>query len=183
MLSILRGIIICIWSLFLNKKKTQEDCFLSQEKMIVLHPDGTWTLKSKQNQTSSYYSYGTNNTQSFNSYASQTSDPRPINTPPHDFPQKAELEEKLRRCIDLGVILSCSHKICDNNVYILDIQIPYDSQNEKSWNQYRRFVKAMEDKYNFETIQEERVSSKVSCEKYYSVSFEYDARKQLFKKK
>lgn len=170
-----------IFDFFCFFPKKEKSFFIPKDKFLILRPDGTWVIKdskTKQQNTTSYYNMPPMPMYNFDSH-----DEGVLLGPPDEFPQKLELREKLDKCLELGVISSCCHKSIQHGVYLLDIQLPYDSTNANNWNQYKMFVKAMEEKYNFETVREEKIFSKISSEKYYAVSFRFDPRTYFLKKR
>lgn len=177
-MSLVKKIVTAFFSIFTRKKSAVS--FLPHDKILILSPDGTWSIKDskvKPQNTNSFYGFPATNYH-FDAYEESI-----LLGPPDEFPQKRELRDKLDRCLELGVISSCSHKTTRSGVYTLDIQLPYESESSTNWNQYKMFVKAMEEKYQFETLREEKITSKISSEKYYAVTFQFDPRKAFLNKK
>lgn len=153
---------------------------------ILIKPDGTWVIQKKPNQTPPYNPPNIIKMppipgKDYNFYDTNT-DLELLNFPPSYFPNGKELFTKLEACIDLDVISSCTHKQTQNNVYILSIEVPCGENQGESISRFNQFVKAMEKTYKLKPIQQERINSTTSSEKYFLVVFEYDPRQFTFQK-
>lgn len=150
---------------------------------LILRPDGTWVLDQKSSgatkspkiikqPTNSYYTPSIS--------WSVLDEVGEILSPPDFFPHKDKLTDKLNKCLDMDVISSCVHIRTDKGTYILQVEVPCSEDYASSYTQFKTFVRAMEKHYEFKTIQEERILSKVTDGHTHFVVFEYDPRSKLF---
>ena len=177
-----------------EKQITAED--LKKTQGILIRPDGSWVVVDNDNPTAPKphpYSPPPKNTitaipnipgKDFNWYKK---DPQDIQNsvlafPPSYFPFANELHNKLEQCIDLDIINSCVHKETQNSVYLLTIELPCLSEHSENMKRFKTFIRAMEDKYNFKTIQQERINNSTCSESQYLVVFEYDPKLHILKK-
>lgn len=167
---------------FFKEKNTD---IISKDRIIILRSDGTWIVSTNKAPKiikkptpppnlpvfpTSWYSYNEDEVGE-------------VLNPPDFFPKKEELQDKLTECMDAGVISSCTHTRTPNNIYILQVEIPCSENYEQSCSQLRVFVKAMESTYDFKSIQQERIISRVSTQKIHRVIFEYDPRIKILSNK
>lgn len=158
---------------------------------LVIRPDGTWVVDHSRSQQpnapniikkpntppNTYYSYAPPMPASVWSVLDDVGE---VLEPPDFFPHKEKLNQKLNQCLELNVIASCIHTKTKNGTYLLQIEVPCCDDYAASYNQFKVFVKAMENQYEFKTIQQERILSKISNDTSHLVVFEYDPRKKLF---
>lgn len=190
------GKIICKIKECLGIDRKSNERLLNKNNYLVLKPDGSWTVTSEKNvikQDFDNISYPQTRTPvrlpapSFSplyrksNYDGSEDGIGEVMSPPDFFPKKQELSTKLDKCLDMGLITSCTHIITEKNTYILKIEIPSDNM-EKTTSQIKLFTKAMEESYNFKTIQQERILSKISDSKYFLICFEYDPQSNLLNK-
>jgi hypothetical protein len=154
---------------------------------LVLRPDGSWIVTSSDQLSNNIINPPIQNrSPSYQPYYRKTESPlldKPgeIMNSPSFYPHKKELCENLDKCMSCDVVSSCSHHITDEMTYVLKIEIPCLDDYNKSIDQLNKFCKLMEQKYEFDKVQQERVLSKTSTAKYHFVCFEYDPRRKLFK--
>ena len=166
---------------------TEDDTeILPKDRVIILRSDGTWIVsanKAPKKLTST--SPTSPNLPVFPTswYSHDQDEVGEILNPPDFFPKKNELRDKLSQCIDAGVISSCTHTRTPNNIYILQVEIPCSDDYEQSCSQFRVFVKVMESTYDFKSVQQERLISRVSNQKIHRVTFEYDPRIKILSNK
>lgn len=160
--------------------KKDYDGSLAKDKIILLKTDGTWFVVDKP--TTAQPSSPPNIPIFSKSWCDYDvkDEPGEILNPPDFFPKKDELHQKLEQCLELGVISSCSHARTYNNNYILKVEIPCTEDYAQSYQQFKNFVKAMETTYGFKTIQQDRITSKTSEQKYHAVVFEYRSNQKFF---
>lgn len=160
--------------------KDDLDNSVSKDRMILLKSDGTWFIINKK--PNSHVAPPPNvplPSRSWCDYDNVDS-PGELLNPPDFFPKKDELYKKLEQGLELGVISSCAHIRTYNNIYTLKVEIPCTEDYGQSYQQFKSFVKAMETNYGFKTIQQDRVTSKTSDQKYHAVVFEYDPKGKFF---
>jgi len=156
---------------------------ISKDRVIILRSDGTWIVSTNKAPKSS--AAPTPNFPVFprSWHTHDQDDVGEILTPPDFFPKKNNLQDKLNQCIDAGVISSCTHTRTENNIYLLQVEIPCSDNYEQSCSQFKVFVKAMETTYDFRSIQQERIISRISNQKIHRVIFEYDPRIKILSNK
>lgn len=148
---------------YFDKNEEKLDQFIPKDKLIIISPDGTWSLKDKN---------------CFNNVTPQPPQIGDIMEPPNSFPNKKKLIEDLNKCYIKGVIDSCKHTLCENGNYLLRLNICPESSTP---NNLKRLRKWMEKTYNFSTIQQDRNICTTTNEHYYIIVFEYNSKKLIFK--
>lgn len=167
-----------------NFFKKEDKEFLPRDKIIVLRHDGTWTIsdaKSKSQQSKPPPNIPVFPV-SWCDYDFLPTEGETL-TPPDFFPKKAELKQNLDKCLDAGAISSCTHTIKRNNVYVLEIEVPCSENYDQSHTQFKSFIRVMESTYNFDVLQKECCTSKISSQKFHKVTFQYDPRTKIFTNK
>ena len=180
----------------LRTKSFPNERLLNKNNYLILKPDGSWEVSSAKKIIQSHSDEYFNKNGFGRTPVKFPPPPPPTNyapyfrksrcedvvgdvlCPPDFFPKKQELISKLEKCLDMGLITSCTHTITEKNTYILKIEIPAEDV-EKTAPQIKLFAKAMEDNYTFKTIQQEKVLSKISDSKYFLVCFEFDPQTNL----
>lgn len=176
------------------KKKIPTDFKKSQG--ILIRPDGSWVVVGDQkDNTPKPHPYAPPKPtvistkppipgKDFNWYKKQESEAQldVLDMPPDYFPFGTDLHTKLEQCIEKDIILSCVHKQTENKVYILSIELPCSPDQTENMKRFKMFIRAMEDKYKFKTVQQERINSSTCNDQQYLVVFEYDPKLFILKK-
>lgn len=165
---------------FFKEKDTE---ILPKDRVIVLRSDGTWVVST--NKVVKKTKIPAPNLPVFPTswHIHDQDEAGEILNPPDFFPKKNELQDKLNQCMDAGVISSCTHTRTPNNIYILQVEIPCSDDYNQSCSQFRVFVKAMEVTYDFRSVQQERLISRISNQKIHRVIFEYDPKLKILSNK
>lgn len=154
-----------VYSYFIEESNINDKNIL-KNKSIVLSPDGTWSLKD-------------NNCFSEKKIKHKDDDQvGKILEPPSFFSKKRELSMDLNECYIKGFIDSCTHILCENGAYILKLSICPKSSSPEN---LKRLRKWMEKGYDFKTIQQDRAICPTTNQNYYTIAFEYDPKKLIFK--
>ena len=163
---------------------------------ILIRPDGSWIIAAKDPPQKKPQSKPQPNSNPFAGIVSPTpvlgkdlnwsTEDEPLldilNFPPDYFPHAKELYSKLEQCLELDIITSCCHKQTKNNIYILVIELPCSTDQTKNMKRFKQFIKAMEEMYEFKTIQQQRINSITCNDQSYMVVFEYDPKNDILKK-
>lgn len=176
---------------YIRNKFFADTWSLPADKIIILRADGTWILVDRSLKKTK----PTVQPPEHGAYAppiprisfydedvrDEITDVGEILYPPAFVPFRDVLYEQLDKCLDAGVIKSCSHRKTAHGTYILRVEIPMGDDAVQNNKQLTLLISAMEEKYRLKIIDKNTVLSKTSTQKSHIVVFEYDPRKDLLR--